>query len=230
MSTPEEQLAALLAENAALMAKPAKSDKPRQMSPKGFLHKTNTKAAHSAIAFLAAHREWLVTGELSDILSPIVQRMDQGALLPTPALREIQQAVMNHIIASDIGQFEKAMEDKSKPGKQKTWVATIRDLAGNICTRINPKGEVEELVMGFDLSSAADRWVDRRLFDGAPDWYGEVAHTTLTKVKTYIQRQDAIARILRKPKGPSVHSKGNSTKTLGFGSKAHQTRVTFSHG
>ena len=38
--------------------------KPRSMTPKGFLAKTNTKAANSAKAFLDQYREWLTTGEL----------------------------------------------------------------------------------------------------------------------------------------------------------------------
>src|SRR5271157_3561151 len=39
--------------------------KERKMSPKGFLHKCSTKAANSAIAFLAAHRAFLQTGDLA---------------------------------------------------------------------------------------------------------------------------------------------------------------------
>jgi hypothetical protein len=124
---------------------------------------------------------------------------------------------------------EDAIENADKPGTQKPWLATIYNLKGEIQTRVTEKGEVEDLVKGFDKSQDADRWADRRLFDGASDWYGVVEHTTL-KVRTFINRQDAIARILKRPKGPTVHTKGTSTKTLGFGVKAKQDRASFSRG
>lgn len=195
----------------------ANESKERKMSPKGFLHKTTTKAANSAIAFLAQYREYLVTGEVKDKTSPIIAKVDAGELLPTPALREIQYAVMTHIIEAD-----------SAKGTRKPWKASIYDAAGVLQTRMKNDGEEEDLVKGFDLGQEADRWADRRLFEGTHGWYAIVEHTVLTNVSSRIERGDAMARVLKQPKGPTIHQKGKSTKTLGFGVKAKQTRVTFS--
>lgn len=204
------------------------SKKPRVMTPKGFLAKTQTKAANSAMAFISQYREYLTTGEVAERTSPIIAKMDAGELMPTPALREIQNAVMTHIIKADEKKLEESTTATSGgTGTRKAWRATVYDASGNVMTRIKENGDEEELVKGFDLSSDADRWCDRRLFEGTHGWYAEVEHTAMN-VKTRIERGDAMARILKKPKGPTVQVKGKSTKTLGFGVKAKQTRVTFS--
>jgi hypothetical protein len=199
----------------------------RRMSPKGFLAKTNTRAANSAAGFLVAHREWLMTGEVSQVTSPILAKLDMGELLPTPALKAIAVAVMGHIIATDRAKAEDAMEEQGKTGTTKPWLATIYDSKDVICTRTLEDGEIEDLVKGFDHSSEADRWVDRRLFDGASDWYG-VVEGMGTHVR--VERADAIARILKKPKGPAIHQRGKSTKTLSFGVHVKQSRASFSRG
>jgi len=201
--------------------------KERKMTPKGFLHKTTTKAANSAIAFLAQYRAFLTTGELAERTSPIIAKVDAGELLPTPALKEIQYAVMTHIIEADAAKVDQAVEAGPKQTK-KPWRASIYDAAGVLQTRINPKGEEEDLVKGFDLGQEADRWADRRLFEGTHGWYAVVEHTIIPNISTRVERGDSMARILKQPKGPAIHQKGKSTKTLGFGVKAKQTRVTFS--
>lgn len=205
----------------------ANESKERKMSPKGFLAKTQTKAANSAIAFLAQYRDYLVNGEVKDACSPIIAKVDAGELLPTPALREIQYAVMTHIIEADAAKADKASEPATKQTR-KPWRTTIYDAAGVVQTRTNSKGEEEDLIQGFDLGQRANEWGDRRLFEGTHGWYAIVEHTVLTNVSSRIERGDAMARILKQPKGPAIHQKGKSTKTLGFGVKAKQTRVTFS--
>lgn len=199
----------------------------RNMTPKGFLHKTTTKAANSAAAFLAQYREYLTTGELASVTSPILRKLDDKELLPTPALKMVAVAVMGHIIATDKAKAEEAIERATAPAATKTWVAVIKDSGGNVCTKLNSDGEEEDLLKSFEHPQEADRWVDRRLFDGASDWYGEVEGLgTLVTVS----RADAIARILKQPKGPAIHQRGTSTKTLGFGVKAKQDRASFSRG
>lgn len=205
----------------------ADEKKERKMTPKGFLHKTTTKAAHSAIAFLAQYRAYLTTGELAERTSPILAKVDAGELLPTPALKEIQYAVMTHIIEADTAKAEKVAEPGAT-GTRKPWRTTIYNVDGVVQTRINAKGEEEDLIKGFDLGQDADRWADRRLFEGTHGWYAIVEHTIIANVSSRIERGDAMARILKQPKGPTVAAKGKSTKTLGFGVKAKQTRVTFS--
>lgn len=206
----------------------ANETKERKMSPKGFLAKTQTKAANSAIAFLAQYREYLVTGEVKDKTSPIIAKVDAGELLPTPALKEIQYAVMTHIIEADSAKADKVVEGGGKTGTRKPWRTTIYDAAGVVQTKLNSKGEEEDLIQGFELSQRANEWGDRRLFEGTHGWYAIVEHTVIPNISSRIERGDAMARILKQPKGPAIHQKGKSTKTLGFGVKAKQTRVTFS--
>lgn len=218
--------------------------KPRAMTPKGFLHKTTTKAANSAFAFLSQYREYLTTGELAPRVSPILAKLDDERAvalaekkdtegLARNSLKEIAHAVMVHIIEADRNKMEQqqeAAQDAMTSGSaSKPWTAIIVDEAGHVQTRINAKGEEEELSKSFEHSSDADRWTDRRLFEGATDWHGEVSHATL-KTVVVIERQDAIARILKKPKGPTVQVKGKSTKSLGFEHKAKENRFYFSRG
>lgn len=203
--------------------------KPIVMSPKGFLSKA-TKANVSASAFFAAHRDYMVNGELAHVLSPLVAKVENREMMPTPALIELQKVVMDHIIMSAIGTLEASVEaGESSKGTNKSWKATILNAAGEVQTRINSKGEEEDLIKGFDLAADADRWCDRILFEGASDWYATVDHN-VANIHTTIMRQDSIARILAKKKGPSVHVKGMTTKSLGFGPHVKQKRVSFSHG
>lgn len=203
--------------------------KTRKMSPKGFLAKTN--AAKSAIGFIEAHRSYMLTGELAAVLTPIVSKVDAKELMPTPALQEIGVAVMNHIIAMDLASIGATGDDEpSGRGSDKAWVVQVMTPEGHLCTRINSKGEEEEMVKGFDRASDADRYADRRLFlDCWAGCYACIDSTTMN-VHTIIHRQDSLARLLAKKKGPAVHVKAVSTKSLGFGVHCAQKRVSFSRG
>lgn len=218
--------------------------KERKMTPKGFLHKTTTKAANSAFAFISSYREYLTTGELAPRVSPILAKLDADRAealaqlkdtegLAQASLKEISHAVMVHIIESDRTKMEAAQEAAQEAvphaSTVKPWLAVIANEKGEVQTRINAKGEEEDLIKSFEHAVDADRWVDRRLFEGAVDWHGEVSHSTL-KTLVVIERLDAIARILKKPRGPSVHVKGKSTKSLGFEHKAKENRFYFSRG
>ena len=204
----------------------------RQMSAKGFLAKTNTRAAISASAFLAQYREWLTTGELAYLADPILAKVDCKELMPTPAVKLLAHATMCHIVECDRAKTEAILE-KVQSGQEerapKAWLGTVLDLHGNICTRINAKGEEEELVKEFDNASACERWVDRRLFDEASTSYGTIEHTSLN-VYSRVERADSIARILKKPKGSTCRVKPTTTKTLGFTPKCVQDRASFSRG
>lgn len=221
------------------------ANKEKKMTPKWFLHKASTKTANSAQAFIAAHRAFLETGDLAEVTSPILRLMDDKQVMPTPALQLITQAVLSHMLKVEVDKADRQIRDQMRAeetgeskgfGTRKDWYACIKDAQGNIVETTNTVGEVVELEQGFDLASQAERWVDRRLFDGAPDWYGEVAHTTMTSAKDglpltlRVERSDAIARILKKPKGPTIHRRAQSTAKLSFGVKIRESRSTFSHG
>jgi hypothetical protein len=205
----------------------------RKMTPKGFLHKANGKIGPAA--FLAQHRAWLETGELAYFTSPILRKLDDAEVLPTPALDEIKAVVLAHHLASEVAKGEAAMEKAGQPQTSKNYMATIYDSKGNVCTKLNDKGKEVPLRQSFDSGSDADGWVDRRLFEGESDWFGTVASTKLFKADgdpftITVCRQDAIARILKQKKGSVMKSKPQSASRLGFGVKAKQSHCHFSKG
>lgn len=208
----------------------------RKMSPKGFLHKASQKAANSAAAFLAQHRAWLETGELSLFTSPILRKLDDKELLPTPALSQIKEVVLAHHLAEEVRKAEESMARADQPKVRKNYVVTVYDAKGEIQTRKNANtGEDIELRETFDLSTQAEGWADRRLFDGASDWFAVIESTKMFRedgspLATTILRDDAIARILRVKKGPVMKSKPQSTSKLSFGVKAKGDHFQFSRG
>jgi hypothetical protein len=199
-----------------------------KMSVKGFLRKSTT--AKSALGFLAAYRDYMVNGELAPVLSPIVDKVDSGELMPTPAVSLISHAVMAHIIACDQQKLEKAIEAKEDgPTSTKPWLTTIYNSSDVVQTRLNAQGEEEDLIKGFGDASSADRYADRNLIECSSDCYAVVESTTM-KVRTVILRADAMARLLRNKKGPVIHQKGKSTKRLGFQMTCKESRARFSNG
>lgn len=202
------------------------TNKPRGMTVRGFIAKTNTKAALSAGAFIQQYREYLTTGELADITSPIIKKLDDKEILPTPALQLIQAAAFGHMIALDTIKLEQ-IDAGAAPGSSKKWTAVIKNGKGQVCTRVTNDGDVEDLLKTFDLAQEGSRWVDRRLFDGASDWYGEIEGLGIL---TRVERSDAMARVLKTPKGATMHQRSQTTASLSFGVKAHQTRCSFSKG
>jgi len=204
----------------------------RNMTVKGFVSKAS-KPNVSAAAFLAEHREFLLTGEVSQVAAPILRKLDEKALLPTPALEAITKAVYDHWQQAEIAKGEKAMN--REPAKPKNWVVTVYDRNGRVETRVNAKGESEDLIQGFELSQDADRWADRRLVEGSPDCYAVVQHSTMTTkdgdpLATVVMRGDAIERAFRAPKGAAMRKVGGSTSALSFRPTVKNHVSKFSHG
>lgn len=211
--------------------------KERVMTPKGFLHKTTTKAAASATAFLSQYREWLTTGEVAIVTAPILAKLDSKELMPTPALSEIINAVYTHMVVSEIRKGEEAMakREAGPQSKPKNWIATVYDKNGNVATRVNPKGEVEELTKSFDMGQDADRWADRRLVEGEPDCIAVIQHATILNrhgepLSQTVLRGDAMARAFKVAGGPVMRKTGGTTSSLSFRPKAHNDVSKFSHG
>lgn len=193
----------------------------RRMSPKGFLNKCNSKAAASAAGFLKAYREYLLTGEVSESTAPIVRKMDAGELLPTPALSEIRQAVMNHIMAETIARAEKQIENAGKQAVSKGFEATVY-VAGEVY--VDEKGV--EWRKSFNKPQEAQRWADRRLFE-LPNSVAEVLHNG--NHWEDIPREDAIARMLKRPGVPVMKRKPRSGP-LSWGMKIREGKTSFSRG
>jgi hypothetical protein len=203
------------------------NDKP--MTEKAWLRKASGKV--SAVAFIAASREFLQTGELAPLTSPILIQVDTGSLMPTPALESLSQVVLAHFIASEARKAEDkiAASQEREESSVKNWMVTIFDSRGVIQTRVNDKGETVDLCESFDLCQRASEWGDRRLFDGGSDWTAVVEHVTLA-VRTITERGDAIARIMKAKRGPVSKKVGSRDSRLSFGVKAVQSRASFSHG
>lgn len=213
--------------------------KPRKMSPKGFLSKA-TKPNISAAGFLAQHREYMLSGEMAIVLSPIVAKVDAGELEVSLAVDMAATSAMHHIMATNIlkgqrsiqaqGQGSKTVKVSRGPRQIKDWTAAIYNSEDVIQIRTKENGEEEEMYKEFDKSSEADRWVDRRLsLDCGPDCYGEVIHTPSAR-RTVILRDDALARFYKKPKGPTMKPQPGGGGSLSFRPKVKESKVTFSGG
>jgi hypothetical protein len=221
----------------------------KKVTAKSLLHKA--RIAKSALGFLSANREYLVSGELAPICSSIVAKVDSGDIMPTAGLNEIAQVVMNHIIASEIAKGETALASRNTPkvsansnspskGKvatssTKNYVATVYDGKNEIATRVNPSsGEVEDIVMSFDMGQRANEWADRRLVEGASDWRAEVVavklQTSNGPMTTYITRDEAFERVYAKKSGPVMHTKKPASGALSFGVKVNNYVAKFSRG
>jgi hypothetical protein len=210
----------------------------RKMTLKGFLHKTETKAAASATAFLAQYREFLLTGELALFTAPILSKVESKELMPTPALEEIKAVVLAHHLAEQVRQAQEKMDRANEPSERKTkaYVATIyNSKTGEVVQEKNDAGKLVDLTESFEDGTRAEGWTDRRLFDGSPDWFGVVESTKLfrndgTAFAATILRDDSIARILRKPKAPVMKAQKKSGGRLSFGVKCKPSHASFSRG
>lgn len=205
--------------------------KKRNMTPKGFIGKL--RAAKSALGFIEAHREYMTTGELSPITSPILAMVESGKLMPTPALSTIQDMVWNHIMLQDQAKAEKSLLPK-EGAAPKNFIAQILDELGRVQVRTKDNGEEESLEKDFDMPQDAERWVDRRLVEGAPDWHGVITWLKcpekLDPVRS-ISREESMGRVLKAPR-MALHKtvKVGASGGLGFGCKVKQDTAKFSRG
>jgi hypothetical protein len=204
--------------------------KIRLISPKGLLHKANI--AKSALGFLAANQEYMRTGELSSVLTPILDQVDAGDILPTPALSLIAEATINHITAVEQRKLLEAKERGFAPQKSSAnWVATIYDSKDQVATRIKENGETEELMKGFDKAGDADRWMDRHLSSSEVESgsYGKIAHSH-SSVVSLVNRDDALMRFFKAGKSPIMKVQGKSSGSLTNKMRVKADRSTFSAG
>lgn len=177
----------------------------RKMTEKGFLNKAGGKI--SAAAFIAQHREWITTGSLASLTTPILAKLDRGEILPTPALSEIKSAVLAHMLAKESVKGEAAM---NAPRTVKPYTATVYDAEGNVCARTNEEGEIKDLISSFDDTFKAEGWCDRRLDQEGPGSYALIVHHQSTRT-IRVERDASIARIYgaRRP-GPVTKTQGGS--------------------
>jgi hypothetical protein len=218
--------------------------KERAMSVKGWLRKAETSKL-SASAFLAAHRSFLETGELAELVSPILRMHDdeKQELLSTksdtegPAdkyLHLIKDAVFSHHMQAEVSKAERrvAEQDANPSGSiPKNWLGTVYDSKGNVALTDDGK----EITASFALASDADRWADRKLFDNASDCFAVIEHTKImradgTPISTVVMRDDAISRLLKVKKQPFSKKTGSRDGKLSWGAKVQQSHAHFSRG
>lgn len=197
----------------------------RKMTEKGFLRKATGKV--SAAGFIAQHREWLTTGTLGSMTQPILAKLDSGEMMPTPALIEINQAVLDHLIAKDIVRGEAVIN--AGPRVIKPYSATVYNAQGQVCTYKTEDGQVKDMVYNFDESLKAEGWCDRRLDAQGPGCYAIILDNASGRTQR-IERDTSIARLYggRKPSPIMKETKGSST--LGWKMKAKGDIFHFSKG
>ena len=201
----------------------------RAVSCKSFLSKSNTKAANSSAAFIQAYREFLETGELAVVTSPILARLDAKDILPTPALEEIRQVIFQHLILSDIRKATKSLEKTHSRSTTKPYQATVYNALGEIQVKANSEGEEKEMIANFEHPQEAVRYSDNRLVnDCSPDCFGVVIHSSLPYSETVL-RIDSFRRLMPKNKSPfmKVTSPAGGMKSL---MRVRESRTTVSRG
>src|SRR5271157_569510 len=138
--------------------------KSRTISLQGWLTKSTQKAATaSAAGFLAAHREFLTTGELATKTTPVLAQFDRGEIYPTPTLLKMQSIVLDHMVQIEKNKAAQASA-VAEQEVVKNWVASVYTAEGKLQTRIAKNGEIVELIEAFEKASDADNFCDRYLF------------------------------------------------------------------
>ena len=171
------------------------------MTLKGFLHKAQGKAANSAMAFIAAHKEFILTGELGALTGPILIRLDNREIMPTPALSEIKTIVLSYMLAQQVLNVPKDPKDPKAPKEPK---APTKQYTGEVY-------DLNKTVMynqDFDAHIRAQDWVERRLvLDSSNGWTGKVIDNCNLR-ETIIDRNVSFQKILKGPKSPSMKKVG----------------------
>ena len=196
--------------------------KTNKMTNKMFLHRSNSKI--SAEAFLQQHREFLLSGELGLFTSPILSKLEEKELMPTPALEEVRKVVLAHHLAEETRKAEASMTRAQEIKAPKNYQGEIRSKDGLLL-----------LEKGFETPQDCERWLDRNLVDGEPECFGIcTASHVLDKegapLSVIIMRGDSIARVFRKGKSPVMKAQSKSAGKLSWGAKVKQSHASFSRG
>jgi hypothetical protein len=90
--------------------------------------------------------------------------------------------------------------------------------------------EKEPAIFNCNSYNDASRLADRKLCDRGDSVYATIVNTHDRPITTTIQRDDAIARVYKNPRGPAVTRTGAASSSLKFGIKAKNDRSHFSRG
>jgi hypothetical protein len=200
------------------------------MTPKQLLNKANK--SKSAIKFFQEQRQYLLGGEMSAILSPIVRRVDAGDVMPTPALQEVAQHIAEYLLYTNLADAETKRQHSEDRATPKNWTVKILDAEGNLGFREIPKGDIEFLTASFETAQEADTWANNKLSSlGSIGWSANISHLH-SKAQTSIQRDEALSAVNKRKVGAATKkTKKTTTNRLGFGPGPHSTsRASFSRG
>lgn len=196
----------------------------RAITVKSFVNKA-TSTRLTAAGFLAQHRDYLSTGEISSITSPILAQVDSGQLLAEDGLKSITNAVFSHMMNQAVRKAEEQL------AKQDEDNYTSKNHLVKLFNRTGNEIKEEAFNLGQDAQRAGERW----LLNSEP---GSYVRIETLKLKTRngkpftstITREDAFASHLRSKKGPVMKGKPVSANKLGFGVRVKQNHCHFSHG
>lgn len=220
------------------MSETKKERKAPTMGPRGWLNRSlHLSGKQTAEGFITLHRSFLEQGELASILSPVLAAFDSGELLPTPALSAMQNLVMGFVVESEVKAGEEAMaRAQESPGTNKPWKGTIFDADGQIAiVHDEETGKDKPMTAGFEYVQRAEGWVNNRLFDSPPGWYGVVESTVITlrdgsHLSSRIEHTAAVTALTPKAKHPFVKNTGSKSSRLSFGVHAKPSHSSFSRG
>jgi hypothetical protein len=198
----------------------------RAMTIKGFVNKA-TSTNLTAAGFLSQYREYLSTGEVANLASPILAQIDGGQLTAEVGLEQITGAVFAHMLNASVlaAEAKLAADNSDEPTpSNKNYITKL--FAGN-----GAELKSEEFNLPQDAERAGERW----LLNSTTDCYVQVESLKL-KTKsgqpfiTTITREDAFANQYRTKKGAVTKGKPVSSGKLGFGVRVKQDHCHFSHG
>ena len=202
----------------------------KPLTIKSFLHKSNSKASNSAIAFLKSYRTFLESGELAPVTGEILAQIDAQEVMPTIGLDMIRRAVLTHHMQIETRRVEAKLQESAERVSTNPWAVVAYDSKGNIAARINENGKTVPIQKSFMLAQRASEWADRRLVsDCASDCFAVITHQPTAK-ETIVLRNDAMARMFPKNKSPLTKKTGSRDSKLSFSTKAIQSRSHFSRG
>jgi hypothetical protein len=204
----------------------------QKMTIKRFVNKA-TSGKVSAAAFLAAHRSFLLTGDLAPVTSPILIKLEKGELLPTPALEQVTKVVFDHMMAAEVAKAHQSIENSTAPSvsTEKPYQATIYNLDDSVATQ-----DGKDLIHNAAMQQDAQGWCDRRLNESAPGSYAIIVANNLISPKSglpltfKVTRDEALGRLNAKKAGAVTKGENKSTGRLSFGIKAKNDHCHFSRG
>jgi hypothetical protein len=128
----------------------------------------------------------------------------------------------------DVGTVEDVVAYRILTDAGPKWVETQEETDGYHV--MEKKVEVSPAVWGAKTFGAAMNLADRKLYAREDSVHAVIRNTQGVVVSTEVDRQDAIARVLRKPKGATTTGGNKSTKSLRWTGRAKQDRASFSRG